>query len=90
MCKHRIEHGAKNNNADDNTYPQTDVMNLLDTNAHFGNARAHIERRRKRIVGRSPQKQECQAAFEPAGGRSHASRRKMMEGFRNVAPSFFL
>ncbi len=90
MCKHRIEHGAKNNDADDNTDPQSHMMDLLDAKAHVGNARAHIERCGKRSVGYAPQNQDCQAALEPAGGNGQVSRRKLLEGFPDTAPSFLL
>jgi len=43
MSKHRVEHGAKYDDTDDDAYPQTHLVNLLDAHTHFRDARAHIE-----------------------------------------------
>lgn len=90
MREHRIEHSAEYNDANDDAYPKTDVMNVLDTHTHFGDARAHVDPCGKRKLGNAPQKQDHQAVLWPAGKRSHASRRFSLEGFRNDSSAFSL
>ena len=67
MREHRVEHGTENDDADNNAHPEAHMVNLLDTRAHVGDARAHIEFRRKRGMGDAPQNQDCQAALWPVG-----------------------
>lgn len=89
VCKHRVEHGAKHDDADDDAYPQAHMMQLLQALAHLGDAGAHVEFRRKGSMGNAPYDQDRQAALQPAGEGSQAPLRTLLEGFRNAAPRSF-
>jgi len=43
MRKHRVEHSAKHDDADDDANPQADIVDVLYALAHFRHAGAHVE-----------------------------------------------
>ena len=47
MGEDRVEHRAEYDDTNDDANPQSHVMDLLDTHAHFGDAGTHVEGRRK-------------------------------------------
>ena len=90
MGKHRVKHGAEDDDTDNDADPQTHVVNLLNALAHFGNAGPHVHICGKHKLGDTPKNRDHQAVLQPAGESLHACRRTLREGIRNDSPYLFL
>jgi len=44
MCKHRVEHRTDYDDADNDAYPKSYVVELLQARTHVSDTRAHIRR----------------------------------------------
>ena len=60
-----LKPGAEDDDANDDTGPQTQVMQRLDALAHVGNTRAHVEHQTKGVVRQQGQGRDRQATLEP-------------------------
>lgn len=70
MGENGVNHGAEDDNADDDANPQAHVVQVLDALAHVGNAGAQIQHDGQGIFGKQQQSGGRQTVFKPAGERS--------------------